>query len=206
MKSALTAILTIAFVSTLLGAGTLAYFSDTETSSGNTLTAGTFDININTGNSLPFKAWNIKPGWSFTETHRVQNTGSVAGEVYLTAANFVDPSTYDGGYYAEPAEPGHSVEVSPADFAKVLRIEVKADLNGDHTYEKTIYDGPLYGMETERIPIGPSGQYAWLQFRAYLPTDLDDPLTPENEDDNLYQADGVAADIVFHGTTEITIS
>lgn len=42
----LTAILTIAPVSALVGAGTLAYSSGTETSTGNTFTAGTMDLKL----------------------------------------------------------------------------------------------------------------------------------------------------------------
>ena len=189
--------------SAALGAGTFAYFSDTETSTGNTFTSGTFGIKLIPGNSLPFTAWNIMPGWSETQLHGVQNIGSVDGEVYITAENFAEPT----GYWAEPPEPESSIEMSAEAFAKILFMKIYADLDGDHLYEEheIIYDGPVYGMKTQRFGID-SGEYISCKFEAYLPTDLDDPLTVGvNEDDNLYQADGVVFDIVFYGTTEITI-
>ncbi len=195
MKPMLTAMLTIVSVLAIAVAGTWATFSDTEVSTGNTFTAGTFDINII--GSLPFEEWGISPGWSNTEMHSVKNIGSLAGEVYITAENFEEPS----GYFAEPSKVH---EVTPEQFARVLRMEVKADLNNDHTYETTIYDGPLYGMETDRMSVGP-GQSIQLLFRAYLPMNLDDPTTPVDDDDNLYQGNGVNADIVFYGTTETTL-
>lgn len=192
---------TILIASMLAGAGTLAYFSDIETSIGNTFTAGIFGIEIE-GESLPFKAWNIMPGWSDDELHGVRNIGSIAGEVCITAENFVEPT----GYWEEP-EPDDT-EMSAEDFAKILFMRIYADIDKDHDYEheEIIYDGPLYGMETDRFGIDP-GEYICCKFVAYLPTDLDDPLTTGvNEDDNLYQADGVECDIVFYADTEITIN
>lgn len=70
MKSVLTAILTIALVSVLVGAGTFAYYTDTETSSGNTLVAGTMDLKIKDGgldwtDGISTAEWtlsNMKPG------------------------------------------------------------------------------------------------------------------------------------------------
>lgn len=165
------------------------------------MTAGTFGIVLSTGNSLPFTVWDIKPGWSKTDIHGIRNTGSVAGEVYLTSGNFQEPT----GWYSELPEPEPGGEVTADEFAKILNMEIKADLNGDRFFETLIYDDTLYGMETSRFSIGP-GQFINMQFKAYLPTNLDDPGTDNDEDDNLYQADGVAASIVFRGTTTITIS
>ena len=209
MKTALTGILTIALVSVLVGAGTFAFYADTETSTGNTFAAGTFDIELNSVNSLPFAARNIAPGWNHIETHGVTNVGSLAGEIYLTAENFGNPGAFYGGSYAEPPEPEPSIDVAYEDFAKVLYMLVEVDLINDwpgyKNFETEIYDGPLYGMETAHFPIGPEGDYIECQFTAYLPENLNDPLTVGDEDDNLYQADGVSADITFRGTTEITI-
>ena len=59
MKSStkMLSLIPILIVSLFAGAGTLAYFSDTGTSTGNTFIAGLFGIEID-GNSLPFKAKN----------------------------------------------------------------------------------------------------------------------------------------------------
>ena len=48
----------------LVGGGTYAYFSDTESSTGNTLTAGTLDLNIDGGDAAvtTFDVSNVAPG------------------------------------------------------------------------------------------------------------------------------------------------
>jgi len=202
-RNIFTSAILLALLSLLVGSGTFAYFSDVEASTGNMITAGTFDLELS-GQSLPFQVWEyVMPGWSESQTHGVRNIGSIAGEVYITAENFAEPT----GNWAEPDEPESSVEVSAEDFAKILFMKIYADIDKDHDFEEdeVIYDGPVYGMETERFGIDP-GEYICLKFLAYLSIDLDDPATAENEDDNLYQADGVVFDIVFHGTTEITIT
>jgi len=96
MKPTLTAILTIAFVSTLLGAGTLAYFSDTETSSGNTMTAGTMDLKVNDGSPNTWTdgvtaTWtfsNMKPGDSKYGYVKVDNTGSIDADHLEITSNY----------------------------------------------------------------------------------------------------------------------
>lgn len=64
----------------LAGAGTWAYFIDTETSNDNSLIAGTLDINI----SHSFNFQNVPPGAYRTESIDVENIRSVvAKDVYL---------------------------------------------------------------------------------------------------------------------------
>lgn len=205
MKLALTTSITlVVLASAMFGAGTIAFFSDTEKSTGNTIVDGTLDITID-GNSLPFKAWNIMPGWSDSETHGVRNIGSLDGEVCITAENFLETETGYNGDYKEPPEQG--TDMTPEEFAKILFITVYADTNKNHNYEneEEIYDGPVYDMVTDIFELN-SGKRIECKFVAYLPTDLDDPTTQNvNEDDNLYQADGVSFDIVFHATQKITI-
>lgn len=183
-----------------------AYFSDIETSTGNTFTAGTWDIEVN-GHSLPFRVANILPGWSGTQDAVVHNLGTESGQVYITADNFLDPSTYWGPGYAEPLEPEPSIGVTPEEFAKILRMKIYASEDTLYQEDEVIYDGPAHGLATDPFPIG-GGQYRYLWFVAYLPGDLyqeTNGVEIIDVDDNLYQADGVAFDIVFHGTTEITI-
>jgi len=74
--------LTIAFMLLIGigGIGTWAYFSDTETSTGNTLTAGTLDLTTNDadGVSQTLLATNMAPGDTVgPETITLKNTGSV---------------------------------------------------------------------------------------------------------------------------------
>lgn len=219
----------VSFVLLATGTGTYAYFSDSETSTGNDFMAGTFALDINNGNSLPLQTANIMPGWpvlsdgSFDSnsvtTHGVTNVGTVPGEVYLIARNFVEPS---GEYYGEAAEVDGGIEVGPIDFADVMHIKVSANLNRDFyfTSDEVIYDGSLRDLDTDSFLLGP-GEFMNLKFEAYMPVDLNDvdntyedtyidgklsiPAIDGNEDDDAYQADGVMCEIVFMGTTEISI-
>ena len=52
MKAVLYSLVVLALVGGLVGGGLFAYFSDTETSSGNTFTAGTIDIEITGGGNV----------------------------------------------------------------------------------------------------------------------------------------------------------
>ena len=51
-KTILVSLLTIGLLASVIGVGTYAYFSDTETSVGNTMTAGTLDLSVNGLNPL----------------------------------------------------------------------------------------------------------------------------------------------------------
>jgi len=101
----------------LIGGGTFAYFSDTETSLGNTFTAGTLNlVNVISGTAIDNSiviteqadglndkvefglTEPIAPGSSGTITWTLSNTGSISGNVTLVAA-----TTFGEG--AAPNEP-----------------------------------------------------------------------------------------------------
>ena len=66
----------------MTGIGTFAYFSDTETSTGNTLTAGTLDLKTDDADGVTqtLFATNMQPGDNVTsENITLKNSGSVAG-------------------------------------------------------------------------------------------------------------------------------
>ena len=98
MKKILISLMAIALVIGLVGAGTMAYFSDTETSSGNTFTAGTLNITLGTS-SWSGNLDNMKPGDTVTFTLPVNNEGSlplnytVTTTLSGTLAGGTDPCT-----------------------------------------------------------------------------------------------------------------
>ena len=99
----LAAILMIAVV----GGGTWAYFSDTEASTNNTLTAGTLDLTINAGNVAvtTFSATTLKPGDNNDSSHAasaIKNVGSLSGTLdVVTSATTNTPGAgsteFEGG-------------------------------------------------------------------------------------------------------------
>lgn len=90
-KTILMSVLMIGVVAIAAGAGTMAYFSDTETSSGNTFTAGTLDLKLSndgaTWDDGATATWetpdNWAPGETYTNTIYVNNSGSTDGMLLL---------------------------------------------------------------------------------------------------------------------------
>ena len=74
-------VLVIAVATAMVTLGTFAYFSDSETSTGNTFGAGTLDLIVNGENPLSsaFAESNLYPGWSSTEPITVTNGGTIDG-------------------------------------------------------------------------------------------------------------------------------
>ncbi len=99
-KKALVAFLIIGLVATMAGAGIYAYFSDTETSSGNTFTAATLDLNAGgPGFSTPITLSNMKPGDESPYYKWVlKNAGSIPGRLSATFVIVID----DEGVNTEP--------------------------------------------------------------------------------------------------------
>lgn len=95
----LASLLVIGIVGAMLGAGTFAAFSDSETSSGNVFAAGTLDISLGSA-SLEAAIANMAPGDSKTVTVIATNDGSLpltytasavlSGDIMLGGAN--DPT------------------------------------------------------------------------------------------------------------------
>jgi predicted ribosomally synthesized peptide with SipW-like signal peptide len=86
---------------------TTAYFSDTETSTGNTFTAGKLDLELGAGNPIPFNVANVYPGQTGTGKVTLTNTtGSLDGDLDIKIANFIQS---EGGSLTEP-------EISAGDY------------------------------------------------------------------------------------------
>jgi spore coat-associated protein N len=65
----------------LVGGGTWAYFSDYETSTGNSLVAGTLDLGLNGAGGSTTGTWSLaagKPGDNVTGTLAIHNGGTIA--------------------------------------------------------------------------------------------------------------------------------
>jgi predicted ribosomally synthesized peptide with SipW-like signal peptide len=92
MKKILLSVATIAVVGALAAGATTAWFSDTETSTGNTFTAGTLDLAVNGQNTgiIPVVVGNIAPGWSKDITYTVKNAGSISGVLSLVSGTVVN--------------------------------------------------------------------------------------------------------------------
>ena len=69
----------IALVIAGVTSATIAYFSDTAISSGNTFTAGTLDLTLGESGGAPISLTSMQPGDTASGIFTVTNTGSLAG-------------------------------------------------------------------------------------------------------------------------------
>ena len=95
----------------LVGGGTWAYFSDTETSTGNVLTAGTLDLNLEGDNSdhkvIEASVTNVKPGdGPNSEYVLLENVGSIAGELDVAISTIVNTESTGSTEYEQDGSPG----------------------------------------------------------------------------------------------------
>jgi len=209
-KKILASMLIVAVVSTLLGAGTIAYFTDTETSKGNTFTVSSASPNLivrwpvppyaipyyddESGNPLPtlFNVNDLEPGDSGETRCHVNNIGDVDGILYFNIINIVN----DENTCIEPEQKeGDDPTSTKGELGEHLLITV---LYGDEgwkreDYYKAIDDMPLNDLEDtpqklgELVYEGPGrdGKDIIIQWR--LPTSTT----------NIVQTDTATFDIVF---------
>lgn len=104
MKKILGLTIAALMVMVLVGGGTWAYFSDTESSDNNSLTGGTLDLNINGGNAAvtTFSATNVAPGDSGSGTVTLNNAGTLNGELDIVFSAITNTpgaggTEYEGG-------------------------------------------------------------------------------------------------------------
>jgi hypothetical protein len=80
-------ILAIAVIAIFMGNGIFAYFSDTESLAGNTITAGRLDLTVEAENpwaTAPIDVGPLAPGESITPVAiDLENVGNIAGDLYI---------------------------------------------------------------------------------------------------------------------------
>ena len=210
-KKILASMLIVAVASMLLGAGTVAYFSDKETSKGNTFTVSSASPNLivwwpvppynieatkyddEIGKPLPtlFDVGDIKPRDSGETRCHVNNIGDVDGILYFNIINLVNG---ENTCIDPEQDEGDDPTSTKGELGEHLLITV---LYGDEkpgsTYYKAIDDVPLNDLEDNPQLLGElvyedgirDGKDIIIQWR--LPTSTT----------NIVQTDKVTFDIVF---------
>lgn len=120
-RKTLLSIMAIGLLVMLSGTGTYALFSDTETSTGNTFTAGTFDLKVSDidegigdGVTATWTASDMKPGTTIGPySVTLQNWGTVAGDhIEISCSNVV----------TDPEGPESDTEEDTTDMDWVMEI------------------------------------------------------------------------------------
>ncbi len=155
-KTILGSILVISLVSIILaGSYTGAFFFDTETSEGNTFTAGT--LNLQVGDADPV-TWsldeNVMPGDSDGENINVENTGTIDGFLHINFTNLLnnDITCTEPEEIAEEGDCGN--DPNAGELAENLSITVYFD-NDDSTNfsigDTLIYQGMVNNTTTSLL-------------------------------------------------------
>jgi len=180
--------LTIAFILAvgMIGVGTLAYFTDTETSVGNQLTAGTLDLKTDNadGVSETLYATNMAPGDTVgPSTIQLKNSGSVDGSTLDIEFSYVES---DGSH--------NSVDKSANDTAAMMEVTTLS--YGGSSLLSTVSDANVNGykdiedLKNEDLS-GQSGINASVTENFEIAVQL----RSETGDD--FQADGITLTITF---------
>ena len=194
MKKILLSILTITLVSSAVYGATLAQFSDNETSTGNTFTAGTLDLNVDgqDGASVTTKytLTNWKPGNNqMVGQIRVRNAGSVDGKYWIEIKNVVnnengvgEPETEAGDITTGASEGELGSKISGY-FQE--NVAPWSHLNPSITSIDAAADIP---MQTASGSLAAGEEKPFVLYAKWLSTATD----------NLAQGDTVQFDLGFH--------
>ena len=192
MKKILVSLSIIAAVGAITVGATTAYFSDAETSSGNTFTAGTLDLNLDGAdvNVVKFSLDNLKPGDSGSGTWTVNNVGSLGGFLDLENIVLVDDDNNCN-------DPEADVDDScGASLGGELSVNMNVDLFVDNnnngsldTGETMVYSGSLKSMAAnyELDLVLAAGDTDYINLNWTIPADVG----------NIIQSDSTALGITF---------
>ena len=191
MKKVLIALMAVLITVALAGIGTYAYFSDTETSNGNTFAAGTLDLNVDGGNTnvVKFTVTNMKPGNQPKKSFTLANVGTING--YLDLENIVVTDAENGRLDPE-IDAGDTTD-GTGELQNVVNVRLFIDYGGDgwiSSGDDVFYNGLVKDLPgnfelDESINAGSSINIVAL---------FDWWNTP---DDNQAQSDSMTLDITF---------
>ena len=187
MKKILISLMTIAMVGALVGGGVFAYFSDVETSTGNTFTAGTLNLNLTdaseNGTESETLTWvfsGIAPGATGGGARlTIVNTGSLNGYLDLSGVGVANAENYNA--LTNEAEAADDTDTSDAtgvgELGANLLVQIWLDADNDgvvdvdgsnNLLERSIYPAAAIGAPNPGVT-GVLGSIA----ASY---DLDTPL------------------------------
>lgn len=171
--------------------GTLSYFNDIETSSGNVLTAGTLDLQVDGGdvNVVKFNIANLRPLNQPIGTYALKNIGSINGYLDLFGINVTD----NENSYTEPEIEAGDTTPAVGELSSLLGLTIFVDVNGDGWFsvgDTTIYNGMMNGVA--------SGYNSNVPLVAGATTHITVQINWwSTANDNLAQSDSVVLDIGF---------
>ncbi|MFH1890030.1 MAG: TasA family protein [Candidatus Kuenenbacteria bacterium] len=192
MKKILISISIIAAVAAITIGATTAYFSDNETSIGNTFTAGTLDLNLDGAdtNTVKFTLANLKPGDSGSGTWIVNNVGNLGGFLDLESINLADD---DNNCNDPESDVDDSCTLTGGgELSANMNVDLFVDVNNNASLdagEEVIYSGALSSIALSydlNLALA-SGDTNYISLNWIIPADSG----------NIIQSDGLELDITF---------
>ncbi|WP_134668768.1 TasA family protein [Halorussus marinus] len=197
-RKVLGGVLTVGAASAATGAGTMALFSDTESSNNNSVSAGTLNL-TNDGSS----DWNLlqvsgaAPGDAGSGTQKLKNTGSITGDLKMKVTRF--ESNENGVNEAEASDDPNGTVDSPGSDGELdenLKVYVRykgpngstTDLYGSGTSQSNM-------VKASKISQGHSKTLGQLAENDVGTLEVDYKI-PSGVD-NKIQSDSVEADVKF---------
>ena len=153
-KKILISLLAIGVVAAVAIGATIAYFSDTETSIGNTFTAGVLDLNVDGGNTnvVKFNVANMRPGNQPKGSYILANVGSINGYLDLENISLTDN---ENGCVEPEIEAGDTTCGNPGagdgELGSLVNLRLFVDRNGDgwiSASDTVFYNGPAGSVPT----------------------------------------------------------
>jgi predicted ribosomally synthesized peptide with SipW-like signal peptide len=194
MKRIIISLVLTLLVSAAAYSATMAYFSDNETSTGNTFTAGTLDLNVDGGNTnvVKFTVSNMRPGNQPKGKFTLANVGSINGYLDLESIavignenTCIEPETEAGDITCGDPNEG--------ELDDVVNVRLFEDNDGDGwigTGETVFYDGKVKDLpanfERNLLINAGSTKYITAIFDWWSTTD-----------DNKAMGDDMTLDITF---------
>ena len=157
MSKILVSLMTVAVVGALIGGGIYAYFSDAETSTGNTFIAGTLDLNLDGGNTnvVKFNVSGVSPGGSGGGTWIVTNVGTMDGYLDLEAVGFTEST----GTTTDPELVDEPTGLDAAQLGSYLMAHMFIDANNDGDWDAGETD--IFGTNAAPVAINTiAGNYS----------------------------------------------
>lgn len=196
---------TIGAASAAVGAGTFAAFSDTETSSDNTIQAGSLEIQLNDESTWSFGLTNAVPGESTSAaTLNIDAAGSITGDHVEIAVDVAEnEETHpDGSDSADTLDGADGMST----LFEVTQLDYEHDDGTKNLLDESIVDDHNGNNIVDLDDVAQSGVFDGLQVPSssenaltievsFIDIDDNGDYDGDIEDDNQYQGDELTVSI-----------
>lgn len=205
MKNITKSLLMITAVAALAIGGTVAYFSDTETSTGNTFTAGTIDISVDDQEHWQYALEDMKPGYVDYSNFTVKNDGNnpvnVWKKVGVTSTeengiNEPECVAYNGDWNGNECTGSFTAK---NDLDSVVKYDLSVVVKDEN--DNPIWNQTLYNLDKTIAQINAMGGNG--TFLGMIPVggtmDVTESYHMDENAGNEYQSDKMTFDITLYG-------